>query len=278
MPELPEVNTYKKYFDAAAVGRTVAGVDVADDYIIKQVGEATGNTTAATSTPGKLGGRFAARLTGQTIAGTHRRGKYLFADLDSGHSVLLHFGMTGDLKLYTDAEERPRHERFALVFADDGARLGFDDPRKFAKIRYLHDREAYVRDIRLGTDALQITLDEFLAQAEGRRTAIKAFLLNQTALAGVGNLYADEILYQTRIHPESLVGALSRKQLRAIHRAMIEILTVACDRDAYYRDYPPGWFWQWRKEERVARRGRVMAGTVGGRTTHWVEPWQKLYR
>lgn len=277
MPELPEVNTYRKYFDAAALGRTVAAVEVRDDYIVKQVGEHTGNTTATTAAPGDLGRRFAERLTGQRIAGSHRRGKYLFADLDSGHSLLLHFGMTGDLKLYTDPEERPRHERFALIFADDGARLGFDDPRKFAKIRYLHDREAYVRDIRLGVDALEITLEEFLSQAEGRRTAIKAFLLNQTALAGVGNLYADEILYQTRIHPGSQVGALPRKRLRAVHGAMVEILSVACDRDAYYRDYPPGWFWQWRKQERVARRGKVMAGKVGGRTTHWVEGWQRLY-
>ena len=277
MPELPEVNTYQKYVDAAAVGRAVARVDVADDYIVKQVGDHTGNTTAATSAPGVLGARLAERLAGQRITGTHRRGKYLFADLDSGHSLLLHFGMTGDLKLYADPAERPRHERFALVFADDGARLGFDDPRKFAKIRYLHDREAYVRDIRLGTDALEITAEAFLARAEGRRTTVKAFLLNQTALAGVGNLYADEILYQTRIHPESRIAALSRKRLLAVHAAMREILTEACARDAYYRDYPPDWFWQWRKEERVAGRGEVRAGTVGGRTTHWVEPWQRLY-
>ena len=277
MPELPEVNTYQKYFDAAALGRAIAAVDVRDDYIVKQVGRHTGNTTAATSEPGVLGRRFAARLSGQRIIGSHRRGKYLFADLDSGHAVLLHFGMTGDLKLYADPDERPRHERFALVFADGGERLGFDDPRKFAKIRYLHDREAYVRDIRLGEDALLISREAFLAQAEGRRTAVKAFLLNQTALAGVGNLYADEILYQTRIHPESAVAALSRERLSAIYRAMREILTVACERDAYYRDYPPGWFWQWRKAERVARRGRVVTGKVGGRTTCWVEPWQRLY-
>ena len=276
MPELPEVNTYQKYFDAAAVGQRIAEVDVADDYIIKQVGEETGNTTAATSRPGYLGERFAERLKGQTITGSYRQGKYLFGDLDSGHSVLLHFGMTGDLKLYVDPDERPRHERFAFVF-ETGQRLGFDDPRKFGKIRYLDSRDEYVCAIKLGTDALVISQKEFLAKAANRKTAIKAFLLNQMALAGVGNLYADEICYQTRIHPESRVAALSQKQLNAIHKAMIEILTVACDRDAYYRNYPPDWFWQWRKEEKVARRGTVMGGVVGGRTTHWVEPWQKLY-
>ncbi len=276
MPELPEVNTYQKYFDAAAVGKRVAGVDIADDYIFKQVLDETGNSTSATSEPGVLGARFAERLAGQRIVGSHRRGKYLFADLDSGHSFLLHFGMTGDLKLYTEPEDRARHERFALVF-DTGERLGFDDPRKFAKIRYLASREAYVAKIRLGVDALEISKEAFLAQAGGRRTAIKAFLLNQLALAGVGNLYADEILYQTRIHPESPVGALDEEQLVQIHAKMGEILQIACDRDAYYRNYPPGWFWQWRKEERVEGRGDVLRSKVGGRTTHWVEPWQKLY-
>ena len=276
MPELPEVNTYQKYFDAAAVGRRVAHVDVADDYIIKQVGGETGNTTSATSRPGYFGERFAERLKGQRFSGSHRRGKYLFGELDSGHSVLLHFGMTGDLKLYTDVAERPRHERFAFVF-EDGQRLGFDDPRKFAKIRYVEDRAAYVAGIRLGVDALLMTEDEFLAQAAGRKTSIKAFLLNQTAIAGVGNLYADEICYQTRVHPESRVAKVPKRKLREVYAAMVAILTEACDRDAYYRNYPPGWFWQWRKEEAVDGKGKVMAGTVGGRTTHWVRGWQKRY-
>lgn len=277
MPELPEVNTFQKYFNEAALGQRISAIDISDDYIIKQVRDKTGNTTSATRKAGELGARFAERLKGQTFTGSYRRGKYLFGDLDSAHSVLLHFGMTGDLKLYTETEERPKHERFAFVF-EDGQRLGFDDPRKFAKIRYLDDREQYVKTIKLGTDALLISKEEFLEKAKGRKTSVKAWLLNQQVTAGVGNLYADEICYQTRIHPESQVNALSPKQLTAIHQSMIDTLTVACDREAYYKEYPSNWFWQWRKEERVARRGKVLQGTVGGRTTHWVEGWQKLYR
>ncbi len=276
MPELPEVNTYQKYFDAAALGQRIAQVDISDDYIIKQVGDVSGNTTAATSESGRLGARFAERLVGTTIVGSHRRGKYLFADLDNGHALLLHFGMTGDLKLYTEPEDRPRYERFALVF-NDGQRLGFDDPRKFAKIRYLENREVYIADIKLGVDALLISEQEFLAKAAGRNTALKAFLLNQNLLAGVGNLYADEICYQTRIHPESAVSELSPKQLKQVYAAMRSILQEACDRDAYYRHYPENWFWQWRKIVHVEGRGPVRQSTVGGRTTHWVEGWQKRY-
>jgi len=236
----------------------------------------TGNTTSANRKAGVLGARFAERIEGQTFTSSYRQGKYLFGDLDSGHSVLLHFGMTGDLKLYTELEERPKHERFAFVF-EGGQRLGFDDPRKFAKIRYLENRVQYIDDINLGTDALLISKEEFLAKAKGRKTSIKAWILNQKVTAGVGNLYADEICYQTRIHPESQVNALSKKQLIAVHKAMVETLSIACDRDAYYKEYPANWFWQWRKEERVARRGKVLQGVVGGRTTHWVEGWQKRY-
>jgi len=276
MPELPEVNTFQKYFDAAAISQRIADVDIADDYIIKQVLAATGNTTSATRKAGVLGERFAERLKGQTFTKSYRQGKYLFGDLDSGHSVLLHFGMTGDLRLYTEKEDRPKHERFAFVF-DDGQRLGFDDPRKFAKIRYLKNREQYVKDIKLGTDALLISKAEFLAKAESRKTSLKAWLLNQQVTAGVGNLYADEVCYQTRIHPDSQVNALSIKQLIAVHKAMVTTLTTACDREAYYKQYPDNWFWQWRKLDRVPRRGKVLKGVVGGRTTHWVEGWQKLY-
>ncbi|MEL6660788.1 MAG: DNA-formamidopyrimidine glycosylase family protein, partial [Bacteroidota bacterium] len=107
MPELPEVHTFQQYFDAAALQQQIMQVEVHDDKIIR-------NSDGAT---------FADKLAGRTFTGSLRRGKYLFGDLDNGHSVLLHFGMTGDLKLYQEPEEKPRFERFAFVF-NDGNRLG----------------------------------------------------------------------------------------------------------------------------------------------------------
>ena len=262
MPELPEVQTFKRYFDGTSLNQKIEDVIVYDDKIIRNMS----------------GAEFADRLRGTTFLNSYRQGKYLFGNLDNEHSVLLHFGMTGDLNYYTDDADRTKYERFVFCF-ENGQRLGFDCPRKFAKIRYLEDREAYLRDIKLGDDALTISEKDFLAKAAGKKATIKGFLLNQNHLAGVGNLYADEVLYQLRIHPASRVDKLSEKQLKQIRNKIREILQTAIDRTAYYKDYPENWFWQWRKEGHVAPDGKspVRWEKIGGRTTYFFDGYQKLY-
>lgn len=263
MPELPEVHTFQQYFNAAALQQKIMQVEVADDKIIRNCNGAT----------------FSEKLQGRTFVDSLRRGKYLFAELDNGHSVLLHFGMTGDLKLYQEEEDRPRFERFAFVFTD-GNRLGFDDARKFARVNYLEDRDAYILEKKIGPDALEITEEEFLAAMQNRKTSIKGFLLNQSHLAGVGNLYADEILYQTRVHPASTVLGIPLKKKKEIYAKTQEVLHEAVERSPYYKDYPEAWFWnKWRFVDHIAPDGKsnVESGKIAGRTTYWATPWQKKY-
>ena len=262
MPELPEVNTFQRYFDSTSLKQRIEEVVVHDDKIIQDIS----------------GMDFAEKLQGKTFLSSYRQGKYLFGELDNDHNVLLHFGMTGDLKYYTDELEKPKHERFAFIF-ENGNRLGFDCPRKFAKIRYLADRNAYLEKIKLGTDALRISSKEFLEKAKGKKASIKGFLLNQKQLAGVGNLYADEVLYQLRIHPASKVNKLSQKQLTSIIIKTQEILQKAIDHTAHYKDYPEDWFWQWRKEGAIAPDGKskIAIDKIGGRTTYFFPKYQKLY-
>ncbi|MBB4077725.1 formamidopyrimidine-DNA glycosylase [Lewinella aquimaris] len=262
MPELPEVHNFKLYFDAAATGQTIASVRVHDDYIIRNMS----------------GPAFADALAGRTITGSLRRGKYLFAELDNGHSLLLHFGMTGDLNLYQDEVDRHKFERFALHFTD-GNILGFDDPRKFARILYLHDRDTYIREIKLGPDALDISLQTWLTAVRGRKTTIKGVLLNQSILAGVGNLYADEICYRTRIHPAARVDSLTDEQLTSIHTETVAVMTYGTENAPYYKNYPENWFWHvWRQEGKPGPEGigEVKITKVAGRTTYYVEGWQML--
>ena len=263
MPELPEVHTFQQYFNEAALQQTIMRVDVSDDKIIR-------NTDGVT---------FAEKLAGRTFVSSMRRGKYLFAELDNGHSVLLHFGMTGDLKLYQEEEDRPRFERFAFVFRD-GNRLGFDDARKFARVNYLEDRDAYIIEKKLGPDALEISEAAFLSAMEGRKTSIKGFLLNQSHLAGVGNLYADEVLYQTRVHPASTVDKIPLSKKKEIFAKTQEVLHEAVEKSPYYKQYEEGWFWnKWRFNDHVAPDGKskVERGKIAGRTTYWAKPWQKTY-
>lgn len=262
MPELPEVNTFQRYFDRTALQQRIERVDVHDEAIIRNVS----------------GDVFAERLKNRTFTGSYRQGKYMFGELDNGHSVLLHFGMTGDIKYYSEDEDRPKYERFVFCF-DNGFKLGFDDPRKFAKIRYLENRNAYLEEIGLGEDALRISVENFLAQTEGKKSTIKGFLLNQSYLAGVGNLYADEICYQTRIHPASRVDQLSEAQLRDIHQKMQDILKFAVENEAHYKQYPDDWLWQWREVGKSAPEGdgEVRKTKIAGRTTYFCESWQVLY-
>ena len=207
MPELPEVNTFKIYFNKHALNKKIKNVKVSDAKIIRNV--------SAT--------KFRSRLAGRTFVDTYRRGKFMFGKMDNGHHVLFHFGMTGDLNYYENSKDVSRHERFHFEFTD-GGKIGFDCPRKFARILYLTDLEEYIEESKLGPDALEISKEEFIEKAKGKKVSIKGFLLNQHMLAGVGNLYADAICYDTRIHPASATGVLSKAQLGKIHKRMQDML------------------------------------------------------
>lgn len=261
MPELPEVNNFTRFFNETSLGRTIVGVTVHDDKIIRNLS----------------GPAFADALTGRRIEGSVRRGKYLFAQLDNGHDLLLHFGMTGDLNFYQAPEDRGRFERFALHY-DDGNTLGFDDPRKFARVLYLEDREDYIRQVKLGPDALDVDLTYLLQKMEGKKGSIKGFLLNQAILAGVGNLYADEICYRSRLSPALAVNQLSPAEQEELARQTIEVMSRAAAEAPYYKDYPKNWFWHvWRKEGGSGPNGEgeIVITKVAGRTTYFVRGYQR---
>lgn len=261
MPELPEVHNFKRYFDETALGRTVDRVTVQDDKIIRNM-------------PGDL---FAEAMAGRTFESSLRRGKYLFARLDNEHDVLLHFGMTGDLNFYELPEDRSKYERFVFEFSD-GTRLGFDDPRKFARIHYLEDRAAYIDEIGLGPDALDYTEADLLRDVAGRTITLKGLLLDQRTLAGIGNLYADEICYRARIHPGTSVAKLSEAELHEVYTHLHDVMHYAVDNAPYYKEYPDDWFWHvWREEGKTGPEGygEVKKTKVAGRTTYYVTEWQR---
>jgi formamidopyrimidine-DNA glycosylase len=235
-------------------------VSISDGKIIRNIGEDD----------------FIDKLVNRLFIGSKRRGKYLFAQLDNRAYILFHFGMTGDIKYYSAEEDRPKYERFHILF-EGGAKLGFDCLRKFARIEYIEDLDDYIENIGLGMDALEITEIDFLKNIEGRSAPIKGFLLNQKLVAGVGNLYADEICYQTRVHPGSKVNAIPKKKLKEVFKSMQSILSIAIERAAHYKDYPDDWFWNWRKKGGTSEKGKIMVEKIAGRTTYYVKGWQRKY-
>ena len=260
MPELPEVNTFREYFEGTSLNQKIVDVSISDGKIIRNIEE----------------GDFIDRLINRNFIGSKRRGKYLFAQLDNRTHILFHFGMTGDIKYYSEEEDSPKYERFHILF-EGGAKLGFDCLRKFARIEYIEDLNQYIDDLGLGLDALEITETEFLKKTEGRSAPIKGFLLNQKLVAGVGNLYADEICYQTKVHPGSKVNRIPKKKLKEIFKSMQSILSIAIERAAHYKDYPDDWFWNWRVKGGESEKGEIVVEKIAGRTTYYVKGWQRKY-
>ncbi|PYJ36239.1 MAG: formamidopyrimidine-DNA glycosylase, partial [Verrucomicrobia bacterium] len=152
----------------------------------------------------------------------------------------LHFGMTGSLEYLKHDEVAPKTARVIFHFADN-CRLAFDDQRKFGEIELIENVHAFLQTRRLGPDALEISLSRFKAIVGKHRGAVKAILLNQQLIAGIGNLYADEILFRARMHPATLATRLSDKDLRRLFRATRYVLDKAITLKTDFNRLPKSW-------------------------------------
>lgn len=216
MPELPEVETIRRQLAPRVEGRTIVAARVLDPLL------------SAPEAPDAL----AERLRGQAVAALERRGKYLLGRLRSGDTLALHLRMTGRLHWRAGAPppEDAAHLR-ARLDLDDGGTLVFRDQRRFARMwivpAALPDPERYWAE-RAGVEPLSPRFSARLLGAllVGRRAPIKAALLDQRLVAGLGNIYVDEALFGARIHPLRPAGSLDAGELRRLHRAIRERLTA----------------------------------------------------
>jgi formamidopyrimidine-DNA glycosylase len=255
MPELPEVEIYSRYFARHALGQKIARVEVRDERILGEIRKDA----------------FIRRLKGQTFRAVQRHGKHLFAD--AGREWLhLHFGMSGDLAYYRDRGEEPRFARVVFGFAG-GAHLAFDDMRLFGVAELVSSPEQFIEARGLGPDPLDraFTFRRFAALLDSRRGAVKSLLMTQEIIAGIGNLYADETLYQTSIHPRRAVDRLSDAERRAIFTAMRRILRDVIARRERGADHPQRYLTMHREEgERCPMcGGTIKRAVVFGRTTYF---------
>ncbi|MEM1027258.1 MAG: DNA-formamidopyrimidine glycosylase family protein [Planctomycetota bacterium] len=268
MPELPEVECWgRRVAEKHCLGRTIRSVYAKSDERIVIEGVS----------PRK----FASTLKGRTVEACHRRGKQMWWTLSGdGPSPLWHFGMTGAFRSYEKVADRPKFLKVELTL-DDGRRFGFVDPRRFGRIRLADDPLNEPPLSELGPDAHQElpNLAWFKAQLPKRKTAIKALLLNQSFLAGVGNWIADEVCYQSQIAPQRLAKELSADEIKRLRAKLKHILQKACDWEADYTHFPQTWLFhhRWGKnEDALTGRGEEIAfDTVGGRTTAWVPKVQQ---
>lgn len=211
MPELPEVELTRRHLEPAICGGRIDRVAVRRERVVR--GQ-------------PVPGDFALRLQGRVVRGLGRRGKYLLADVGNGLTWLTHLGMSGRVFLAAPGAPEEPHTSF-VVSLRGGPEVRLIDPRTFGQTAVLTATElAGAGPSRLGPDALdELPSSRWLAaRLAGRTAPIKALLLDQRLLAGLGNIYADEVLYRARLRPDRPAGSLGREEVAALRRSVRPVL------------------------------------------------------
>jgi formamidopyrimidine-DNA glycosylase len=259
MPELPEVETFRRRVGESALDRSIEHVRLHD-------ADAVLDTSASTLRRHLLGERFCDAM---------RHGKYLFMGVDDGWLVL-HFGMTGDVTVCPSDSPEPEYTKMRIDFGDGGF-LAYVCVRKLGHIDWAQTIEQFVEDHEMGPDALDVDFDGFRQGVEGRTTAIKNVLMDQSVIAGVGNEYSDEILLRAGLRPDRATDDLDETQLRSIYDATRQILTEVVellpDRDRLTGRYLVAS----RKEGAECPRcaGPIEKMRIGGRSAYFCPSCQK---
>jgi formamidopyrimidine-DNA glycosylase len=241
VPELPEAERARQTLESA-LGRRIADVDDRDSYVCRP------------HPPGEI----ASALIGHTLATAHRRGKFMWLETDDGPSLGIHLGMAG--RIVVDPDDTTRWDRFTLTF-EDGGRLVLRDKRRLGRAVLNPDFS------RVGPDAAEVGRVEFRRRIGAGRAPIKARLLDQGAISGIGNLLADQILWQARLSPKRPTGALSMEELDRLRREVRAAVRSAIRKGGAHT----GRFIEARRREGVCPRDghRLERDRIGGRTTYW---------
>jgi formamidopyrimidine-DNA glycosylase len=225
VPELPEVETVRRQLEPVLVGRRFERVEIDDPRLVRPFEPVA----------------VAAELEGERVAEVDRRGKYLIFRFESGRVLLVHLRMTGSFRHRRNGVGEEDPHRRAVVKLDDGSDVTYRDVRRFGTWLLVEpdELEPYLAD-RLGEEPLLtgFTPARLARRLAGRRAPIKAALLDQRTLAGLGNIYVDEALWRARIHPKRPARELDANDVRRLHGAIRSVLQTAIERrGSTLRDY-----------------------------------------
>jgi formamidopyrimidine-DNA glycosylase len=212
VPELPDVELFKRHLDDTCLGRKISRVAVSDPGIL-------GDLAA---------GDFARRVEGREIAGSRRHGKHLLVALGASDWLTMHFGMNGSLRHLDEGEADPPYDRLRLDFAD-GHRIAYLNPRRIGRVGLASDPRAFLAAEGLGPDALDPSFDlaAFERALAGKKRDLKSLLMDQAFVAGIGNIYSDEILFAAGLHPRTRSDRLAAAERRRLFEEMKRVLETA---------------------------------------------------
>jgi formamidopyrimidine-DNA glycosylase len=210
LPELPEVETIKNELSPHVIGRRFTNVIVCDAKPVKRPSV----------------DEFRREVIGQNISRLERRGKYLIFRLSSDNVLIIHLKMTGTLLLNPEQTDRYARVVFNL---DDGSQLVFTDRRRLGALWLLENEQAVIG--KLGPEPLdpEFTVETLAERLHKRQAPIKAVLLDQAFIAGIGNMYADEALFAAKIHPLRKANSLTTQEIRNLHKVIVDVLRSAID-------------------------------------------------
>ncbi len=219
MPELPEVETFKRYLDKTSLNQTIKSIKVIDDRVLDIDGlslkELVVNNKFESST---------------------RLGKYLLVNIGKKY-LIFHFGMTGDLEYYNNKDHEPKYSKVIFHF-NNGFNLTYISLRMFGRLDIAESIEEFVEKKNLGTDAYKMNFEEFKRALKRRTGIIKNVLLNQSFIAGIGNIYSDEILFKTKVHPKTKIDSLSESKTKELFTNIKEVLKVGIDKKGDLSTFP----------------------------------------
>jgi formamidopyrimidine-DNA glycosylase len=255
VPELPDVEGFRRVLAEHAVGSTIRRVDVLDSGVLRDVSP----------------DRLRAELDGHRFGQPKRHGKWLITPVSGGgdRAMLLHFGMTGSLTWAGGEQDRHRHDRVVLVFPD--GELRYRDMRKLQGLQFVADQDGARRVLGdLGPDALEVNVKRLREMLRKTRRQIKVALVDQSVIAGLGNLLVDEILWRAKINPFRRAADLDPVEIRRLHARMRTVLRQSLVEE----QVPPkkSWLTGRRGEPSGScpRCGSILShGRVGGRGTVW---------
>ena len=258
MPELPEIALFQKYVDSIALHKKVTRLSFPDVSLLK------GPKSA-----------FEKALIGCQLEETERLGKYLLIKSSGGKWLVFHFGMTGKLEYYQN-QEIPKYTKMLLSF-ENGSHLAYTCRRKLGKIYLAEGVEDFQKEHSLGTDALDLSEEQFLHLLLGKGGSIKGALTDQHLLAGIGNVYSDEILFQCKVHPKSNVSKLSDAQKHQLYKQMNKVLKMAIDKGGERSKFPSNYLINHRKEGEECPKcsGKIEQIKISGRSTYFCPSCQK---
>ncbi len=219
MPELPEVETFKRYLDKTSLKQVIKEIQVSDNRIL--------STEQA---------HLRKALKGKQFESSIRHGKYLLVFLNP-QFLVMHFGMSGDLKYYNNKDEPPKFSKVIFQF-DNGFNLAYISIRMFGKLSIANSFEEFIEKKKLGPDAYKMSFEEFQEALHGRSAIAKNALLNQSFIAGVGNIYSDEILFRSKIHPKTNINSLSDNKVKELYMNIIDVLVHGIRKKGDLSTYP----------------------------------------